>query len=104
VERARGYGVTIPIVPGLMPVTHLGQIQRLAQLSGAEFPADLAAQFRHVADDPDAVVELGIVAATALGQELLEGGAPGLHFYTLNRSTATREIFGRLSRTGAASG
>ncbi len=97
VERAQRHGVTIPIIPGLMPVTNVGQIQRFAVLSGAAFPADLAERFQKVAADPAAVVDLGIDVATALGQELLDGGAPGLHFYTLNRSTATRRIYGRLS-------
>jgi methylenetetrahydrofolate reductase (NADPH) len=96
VERARAHGVTMPILPGIMPVTNVRQIERFAVLSGAAFPAELAARFEVVAHDPEAVVDLGIEVAGELGETLLAGGAPGLHFYTLNRSTATREIFRRL--------
>ncbi len=88
----------MPILPGIMPVTNVRQIERFAVLSGAAFPAELAARFHAVADDPVAVTDLGIEVATELCEKLLAGGAPGLHFYTLNRSTATREIFTRLTR------
>jgi methylenetetrahydrofolate reductase (NADPH) len=98
VGRAREHGVTIPILPGIMPVTDVRQIERFAQLSGADFPPDLAARFRAIGDDRAAVVDLGIEVATELCEKLLADGAPGLHFYTLNRSTATREIFRRLAR------
>ncbi|MCU0301517.1 MAG: methylenetetrahydrofolate reductase [NAD(P)H] [Candidatus Nanopelagicales bacterium] len=97
VARAGEHGVTIPILPGIMPVTDVRQIERFAQLSGAAFPPALAARFRAIGDDRAAVVDLGIEVATELCEKLLAGGAPGLHFYTLNRSTATREIFRRLS-------
>jgi methylenetetrahydrofolate reductase (NADPH) len=96
VERARGCGATLPIIPGIMPVTNARQIQRFAQLSGADFPVELAARFEAVEDDPEAVRALGVELATQLCRDLLAGGAPGLHFYTLNRSTATREIYGHL--------
>jgi methylenetetrahydrofolate reductase (NADPH) len=96
--RAEEHGVTMPILPGIMPVTNVRQIERFAVLSGAEFPAELAQRFHSLADDPTAVVDLGIEVATELCEKLLAGGAPGLHFYTLNRSTATREIFSRLTR------
>lgn len=99
VEKATAAGVTIPILPGVMPVTSVRQIERFATLSGQAFPVELAERFRALADDEAAVGELGIEVATRLGAALLEGGAPGLHFYTLNRSTATREIFARLART-----
>ena len=89
-------GVTKPVLPGIMPVTNARQVERFAQLAGAEFPADLAARFDRVADDPAAVRELGVTLATELCAELLEAGVPGLHFYTLNRSTATREIYANL--------
>jgi methylenetetrahydrofolate reductase (NADH) len=95
-NRAIAHGVTIPILPGIMPVTNVNQIERFATLSGAAFPAELATRFREIGDDPDAVVELGIEVATEMCGKLLAGGAPGLHFYTLNRSTATREVFTRL--------
>lgn len=93
VERARAAGCTIPIVPGLMPVTNLSQIERFAVLSGAAFPEDLAARFRALGDDPAGVHDLGVELASELSSELLAGGAPGLHFYTLNRSTSAREIY-----------
>jgi methylenetetrahydrofolate reductase (NADPH) len=93
VERARAAGATMPIIPGLMPLTNITQIERFAVLSGTAFPDELAARFRAVGDDPDAVHALGVEAAAELGTELLEAGAPGLHFYTLNRSTSTREIY-----------
>jgi methylenetetrahydrofolate reductase (NADPH) len=96
-DRAQAHGVTMPILPGIMPVTDVRQIERFAELSGAAFPAELAARFHDVADDRTAVVDLGIEVATELSEKLLAGGAPGLHFYTLNRSTATREVFSRLS-------
>jgi methylenetetrahydrofolate reductase (NADPH) len=93
VERARALGCTIPVLPGIMPLTNINQLERFAILSGTAFPDDLAARFRAVADDPGAVHSLGVEAASALCQELLEGGAPGLHFFTLNRSTSAREIY-----------
>ncbi|MDQ3757066.1 MAG: methylenetetrahydrofolate reductase [NAD(P)H] [Actinomycetota bacterium] len=89
-------GVTKPVLPGIMPVTNPGQVKRFAELAGAEFPADLAARIAEVADDPAAVRALGIEVATELCRELLDEGVPGLHFYTLNRSTATREIHANL--------
>jgi methylenetetrahydrofolate reductase (NADPH) len=95
-ERAARLGCTIPIIPGIMPVTNVKQIQRFAQLSGAAFPADLADRLLAVEDDPAAVRAMGVEVATELCSTLLEGDAPGLHFYTLNRSTATREIYANL--------
>ncbi|HYN56366.1 MAG TPA: methylenetetrahydrofolate reductase [NAD(P)H], partial [Motilibacterales bacterium] len=89
VQRATEQGVTLPILPGIMPVTNVHQLERFSVLSGAAFPAELAARFHAVADDPVAVTDLGIEVATELCEKLLAGGAPGLHFYTLNRSTAT---------------
>lgn len=97
VQRAAEQGVTMPILPGIMPVTNVRQIERFAVLSGAQFPAELARRFHDIADQPSAVTDLGIQVATELAEKLLAGGAPGLHFYTLNRSTATREIFARLT-------
>ena len=96
VERAARLGCTIPVIPGLMPVTNVRQIKRFAELSGTAFPEWLESRFRKVEDDPAAVRALGVDLATQLAQELLDGGAPGLHFYTLNRSTATREIYANL--------
>jgi methylenetetrahydrofolate reductase (NADPH) len=95
-DLAATRGCDMPIIPGLMPVTSLRQIQRLAQLSGAALPAGLVARLEAVAEDPVAVRQVGIEAATSLAAALLAEGAPGLHLYTLNRSTATLEIFAAL--------
>ena len=95
VDELAALGVTKPVIPGIMPVTNRGQVQRMAELSGAAFPAWLAARLDGV-DDPDEVRRVGVDAATDLCAELLAAGAPGLHFYTLNRSTATREIYANL--------
>jgi methylenetetrahydrofolate reductase (NADPH) len=91
-----GLGVDRPVVPGIMPVTNVAQVERFAQLSGAEFPPELAERLHAAADDPAEVRRIGVQVATELCQDLLEDGAPGLHFYTLNRSLATREIYAKL--------
>jgi len=96
------HGCDVPIVPGVMPVTNVSQIERMATLSGADFPADLAERLRAVADDPVAVRAIGVEVATALSAKLLAEGAPGIHFITLNRSTATREVWSNL--TGVVAG
>jgi methylenetetrahydrofolate reductase (NADPH) len=100
VERVRSLGCDIPIIPGIMPVTNFKQIRRFAELSGAPLPEAVVSRLQEVADDPASVRAVGIDLATELCAALLDGGAPGLHFYTLNRSTATLEVFGRL-RVGA---
>ena len=97
VERTARMGCAVPIIPGIMPVTNVAQIQRMAAMSGAAFPTWLADRLHDVADDPEAVRAVGVEVAAELCEELLAGGAPGIHFYTLNRSTATREIFERLA-------
>lgn len=97
VERSRRAGCSIPIIPGLMPVTNVSQIERFAQLSGASFPPELARRFHDLGDDQEAVRALGVEAATELAAELLRLGAPGLHFYTLNRSNATIEVYRSLA-------
>jgi methylenetetrahydrofolate reductase (NADPH) len=96
VDDLAALGCTTPVIPGIMPVTNARQVQRFAELSGAAFPADLAARFDAVAEDPAGVRALGVEVATELCQRLLDDGVPGLHFYTLNRSTATREIAANL--------
>lgn len=97
VDRVRSLGCDLPIIPGIMPVTRLSQIQRFAELSGADLPAPVVARLEQAGDDPARVREAGIDIATELCAALLEGGVPGLHFLTMNRSTATREIYGRLN-------
>jgi len=92
-ERASAHGVTMPIIPGLMPVTNVAQIARFAELSGAAFPPELAARFEVVKNDDDAVRKLGVEIAVEISNELLDMGAPGLHFYTLNRSTSTVQVY-----------
>ncbi len=99
VEDLDALGCDTPVVPGIMPVTSVRQIETMARLSGAAFPEWLADRLQAVEDDPDEVRRIGVDVATELCQALLDAGAPGLHYYTLNRSTATREIHARL--TGA---
>ncbi|MCX6432962.1 MAG: methylenetetrahydrofolate reductase [NAD(P)H] [Actinobacteria bacterium] len=93
VDMAGAHGCDMPIVPGIMPVTNVSQIERFAALSGAAFPTELADRFSAIADDPDAVTRMGIDVAAEMCQQLLDIGAPGLHFYTLNRSHSTIEVY-----------
>ena len=95
-DRVTALGCDVPIIPGIMPITNVRGIERSAQLSGAAFPADLAAELHAVEDDPAAVRRVGVEHATRLCERLLAEGVPGLHFYTLNRSTATREVYAAL--------
>ena len=97
VERARGAGVDIPIIPGIMPILNLSSMRKMVELSGREMPDEILQRIEPLADDPDAVRAEGIRIATELCDDLLAGGAPGLHFYTLNRSKATREIYSSLA-------
>jgi methylenetetrahydrofolate reductase (NADPH) len=92
VEYARGNGITVPIIPGIMPITNAHQTERFTSDCGATIPYHLAAALDKHREDPIAVLDLGIAHATAQCLELLQGGAPGVHFYTLNRSKATREV------------
>jgi methylenetetrahydrofolate reductase (NADPH) len=96
VSRARERGIETPIVPGVMPVTNTAQIKRFTQMCGATIPAPLLAKLEATAGDAEAVVEVGIEHATRQCRALLEGGAPGIHFYTLNRSLSTRKIVASL--------
>ena len=95
-DLAAAAGCTMPIVPGIMPVTNVAQIERFAMMSGAAFPDELAQRFRAVDGDNDAVAELGVEVATQMCETLLEAGAPGLHFYTLNRSRSTMAVYAAL--------
>ncbi len=96
VERAGAAGVTIPIVPGIMPITNLKQIERMAQLSGRDVPDEVVRRVSRWDGDADAVRREGVQIASELCARLLDDDAPGLHFYTLNRSKATREIYANL--------
>jgi methylenetetrahydrofolate reductase (NADPH) len=97
VERCRAAGVTIPIVPGIMPILNLKSMTKMVELSGRQMPAETLERILPLQDDPSALRAEGIRISTELCDALLAGGAPGLHFYTLNRSKATREIFSALS-------
>jgi methylenetetrahydrofolate reductase (NADPH) len=92
VARARRAGIGVPILPGIMPVTNVAQIERFTRLCGATIPAALHQRLEPARDESEAVVRIGIEHATAQCRELLAGGAPGIHFYTLNRSRSTRTI------------
>lgn len=96
VERARELGVDVPIVPGIMPIMNAGQVKRMTAMCGAEIPAPLQEQLEQRADDPAAAAELGVAYATLQCADLLANGAPGIHFYTLNKSPSTRAILSAL--------
>jgi methylenetetrahydrofolate reductase (NADPH) len=95
--RARSAGIRVPIVPGIMPITSVRQLSRFeGSLFGARVPPRLREALLRRSDDADAVVQLGVAWATLQCAELLAAGAPGIHFYTLNRSPATRAILSAL--------
>jgi methylenetetrahydrofolate reductase (NADPH) len=89
-------GVTTPVIPGIMPVLNVKSVKRMSEMAGAEFPVALEQRLRAVEDDPDAMHAIGVEAATELCRDLMAGGVTSFHFYTLNRSTATREIYANL--------
>jgi methylenetetrahydrofolate reductase (NADH) len=96
VARAREAGITVPIIPGVMPVTNYRQIKRIADLCGSEIPEAFERELEAREEDADALADLGVAYATLQCSELLAKGAPGIHFYTLNRSPATRAILAAL--------
>ena len=96
VDKLEAKGSSLPIIPGILPVTNVKQLNRMAELSGTPIPASISEAFTKVEDSPEDVRKLGVDIATKLCQELLEAGAPGLHFYTMNTSTATREIYSQI--------
>jgi len=96
VARARGAGIEVPIIPGVMPITHAGQVQRMAKMCGASIPGALQRELAAREDSEEAVRDFGVAYATLQCAELLAAGAPGIHFYTLNRSPATRAILSAL--------
>jgi methylenetetrahydrofolate reductase (NADPH) len=95
-HRLTEAGVRVPVLPGIMPITNVSQIKRFTAMCGAHIPARLLAQLEAVQDDAEAVRALGVEHAVTQCRELLSGNVPGVHFYTLNRSTATVEILERL--------
>ena len=92
VRRARAHGITQPIIPGIMPITNFAQMKRMSAMCGAAFPKDLQERLLNVADSPAEIRAIGIEHATRQCLELLDRGAPGVHFYTLNRSPATSRV------------
>lgn len=99
VERVRARGVDIPILPGIMPILNLAAIRRQGELIGTSVPDDVVARITAAGETPAEIRAAGIALAAELCEQLLAGGAPGLHFYTLNRSKATLEIFDALRIT-----
>jgi methylenetetrahydrofolate reductase (NADPH) len=96
VARARAAAITVPIIPGIMPITSFEQIDRITRMCGATIPMRLRLEMERRKDDHEAILELGVAHATVQCVELLARGAPGVHFYTLNRSRATRMILAAL--------
>jgi methylenetetrahydrofolate reductase (NADH) len=99
VEKARAAGIDVPIIPGIMPVTNFGQIKRFTEMCGASIPSHLECELEARQHDPDAVRDLGVAYATLQCSELLARGAPGIHFYVLNRHPAARAILAALRAT-----
>jgi len=97
VEKLKARGSKLTIIPGILPVTNVKLLHRMAELGGTPIPSHIADAFTKVENDPHAVRSLGVEIATSLCKELLTAGAPGLHFYTMNSSTATQEIYRKLN-------
>ncbi len=96
IDRVRAAGIEVPIIPGVMPITRVGQVERMAGMCGASIPDALRRELHARGEDPEAVLDFGVAYATLQCAELLAAGAPGIHFYTLNRSPATRAILSAL--------
>jgi methylenetetrahydrofolate reductase (NADPH) len=96
VARARAVGIEVPIIPGVMPITRVGQVERMAGMCGASIPQGLRRELHARGEDSEAALDFGVAYATLQCSELLAAGAPGVHFYTLNRSPATRAILSAL--------
>mgnify|MGYP001062560145 FL=1 len=95
-ERARRVGIRIPILPGIMPITSYHQLRRFTEVCGASIPGPLLSRLERYQDDPQAILEIGVEHATRQVAELLQAGVEGVHFYTLNKSPATRMVLERL--------
>ena len=98
VKKAREKGIHVPILPGIMPILNVGQIKRFTKMCGASIPEKLINRLESVQDDSEAVQEMGIMHATEQCEQLLAQGAPGVHFYTLNRSNSTLKILENLKK------
>ena len=96
VERLQARGSSMPVIPGILPVTNVKQLIRMAELTGTPLPSKLTDAFARVEDNSDDVRKLGVDIATELAEKVIAAGAPGIHFYTMNTSTATREVFERI--------
>jgi methylenetetrahydrofolate reductase (NADPH) len=96
VRRARAIGIRVPIIPGILPITNIAQLERITSLCGAIIPPALMEALEHRREEPQAVHDFGVAYATLQCADLLANGAPGIHFYTLNRSPATRAILSAL--------
>ena len=96
IHRAQAVGICLPVVPGIMPITDFAQIKRFTQMCGAKIPSELLADLEIADGKKEAVVEVGIRYSTIQCETLLKNGAPGIHFYTLNKSTSTRTILSEL--------
>jgi methylenetetrahydrofolate reductase (NADPH) len=99
IARARAGGIEVPIIPGVMPITQVGQVERMASMCGSRIPEGLRRELHARGENPEAVLDFGVAYATLQCAELLAAGAPGIHFYTLNRSPATRAIVSALKLT-----
>ena len=95
-DRYHRAGISVPLVPGIMPITEFARIRRITSMCGAYFPPELSARLEAVQDDPQAQFEIGVEHAVAQCRELIDAGVPGIHFYVLNRSKACEKILGAL--------
>jgi methylenetetrahydrofolate reductase (NADPH) len=102
VDELRALGSTRPVLPGIMPAVNVAGLVRMAGMNQAVIPADLLARLEAVADQPDAVRDIGVEVSTELGRALLDAGAPGLHLYALNRAESVRRIVDNLGLAPAA--
>ena len=93
VDSLEKHGSKLTVIPGILPITNVAQLKRMAELSGTPIPQELTNAIESVANNPEEVRKIGVEFATQFCRELIDAGAPGLHFYTMNTSTATREIF-----------
>ena len=100
VEKLQARGSSMPVIPGILPVTNVKQLNRMAELTGTPTPSSLSERFAKVEDNPEDVRKWGVEIATQLSQDLLDAGAAGIHFYTMNTSTATREVFEGIKGAG----